>query len=89
MTQQFHGLVQLAVDFARDHRGFRYHQLVAFAAHRLDNDRELKLTAAGDLKGVGLFGVDDAQADVFLLLEEKPLAQFARGDEITFPAGPG
>ncbi len=75
--EQFDGLVQLAIDFARDHRGFRYHQLVAFAAHRLDNNRELKLAPAGDLERVGLLGVDDAQADVFLLLQEKALAQFA------------
>ena len=69
--------------------GLRHHQLVAFAAHGLDDNRECELAAAGDLKGVRLFGVVDAQADVSLLLEEESLAQLARGDEFAFAAGPG
>src|ERR1051325_10085516 len=38
-------LVYGAGDLARDDRRLGDHQLIAFAAHRLDNDRELELAA--------------------------------------------
>ena len=46
-------LVALAVDLAEDDLGPAHLQLVALAAHRLDEHRELQLAPAGDLDDVG------------------------------------
>ena len=46
-------LVALAVDLADDDLGPAHLQLVALAAHRLDEHRQLELAAAGDLDDVG------------------------------------
>ena len=49
-------LVDLAVDLARDDLRLAHGQLVALAAHLLDEDGERELTTALDLPGVGTLG---------------------------------
>jgi len=46
-------LAALTVDLARDDLGARHGELVALAAHRLDQDPELELAAAGDEERLG------------------------------------
>ena len=53
---QLHGLVHHTVDLFRQRLGIRDGQLVALAAHVLDDDRELQLAAADDAEGVGALG---------------------------------
>jgi hypothetical protein len=55
-------------------------QLVALAAHHLDEDGELQLAAAGHAEGVGAVGGLDADGDVGQQLAPEPLAELARGD---------
>ena len=87
--QQLHRFVERAVDLAGDDGGLGHLQLVAFAAHGLDDDRELEFAAAGDLEGVRLFGIDDAEADVLFLLVKESLAELARGHEFSLASRPG
>ena len=87
--QQLHGFVERAVDLAGDDGGLGHLQLVAFPPHGLDDDRELEFAAARDLKGVRLFGIDDAEADVLFLLVKESLSELARGHEFSFASGPG
>src|SRR6478735_8028093 len=58
------GLVDLAVDLARDDLRVADGQLVALAAHLLDEDGERELTTALDLPGVRTLRVEDAQRHV-------------------------
>ncbi len=58
------GLVQDAVDLARDDLRLADGELEALAAHLLDQDRELELAAALHLPGVGRLGREDAERDV-------------------------
>ncbi len=62
-------------------------QLVAFAAHRFDQDREMQLAAAADFERVGGLGVGDAQRDVRLELAHQTLANLARREELALLAG--
>src|SRR5262249_16464526 len=59
------------------------------APHGLDNDRQLEFTAAGDLKRVWLFGIDDAETDILFLLVKKSFSELARGHEFSLAPGPG
>ena len=52
-------------------------QLVALAAHRLDEHGQLQLAPAGDLDDVGRVGLVDADGDVAEHLALEPLAQVA------------
>src|SRR6476661_3525682 len=58
------GLVDLPVDLAGDDLRLADGQLVALAAHLLDEDGERELTTALDLPGVRTLGVEDAQRHV-------------------------
>ena len=81
------GLVHLAVHELGEHLRTRHGELIALAAHVLDQDRQVQLAAARDAQHVRLVGVLDAQRDVALQLAIQPLAQLAAGDELAFPAG--
>ena len=70
-------LVALAVDLADDDLGPADLQLVALAAHRLDEHRELQLAAAGDLDDVGRVGLLQADRHVAEDLALEALAQVA------------
>ena len=61
--------------------------LVAFAAHRLDQDREMQFAAAADLERVGAVGVRDAQRDVRFELAHQPVADLARGEVLALAPG--
>src|SRR6185437_3889250 len=84
--QRLERLVDLAVDDLRQHLRARYGKLIAFAAHILDQDRQVQLAAAGDSHDIRLVGVLDAQGDVALQLSIQPLAQLAAGDELPLAA---
>ena len=62
--QPLGGLVQSAVDLARDHCGFAERQLEALPPHDLDENGELELASAPDLPGVRAAGGEDPQRDV-------------------------
>src|SRR5439155_319475 len=70
-------LLGLAVDLLEDHLGPRHLELVALAAHRLDEDREVQLAAAAHDERVGGIGVRDTERDVALELRIEPLAELA------------
>ena len=55
-------------------------QLVAFAAHHLDQDGELQFAAAHHLEGVRAAGLFHADRDVGQQFLVQPVAQIARGD---------
>ena len=61
-------------------------QLVAFAAHRLDEHGEVELAAARDAEHAGVGGVLDAQRDVALELALEALGEVARRDVLAFLA---
>ena len=73
------------------HHDFRlaHHQLVAFAAHRLDQDRELQFAAAQNAKRVGGSGVFHAQGHVGQQFFFEARAQVARSYVLPFAAGEG
>jgi hypothetical protein len=87
--QQLHGFVERAVDLAGDDGGLGHLQLIALAPHGLDDDRKLEFAAARDLEGVRLFGIDDAEADVFFLLVKESLSELTRGHEFSLASRPG
>ena len=86
-TSSSTGSQRLAVDFLRDDVRARERELVPFAPHGLDQDRQMQLPAAGDAKGVRLAGVFDAQRDVGAELLVQPLLQVPARD--VFPFGSG
>ena len=61
-----------AVDHARDDLGPAHLELVALAAHRLDEDGQLQLATSRHLHHVGRAGVGDADGDVAEHLALKP-----------------
>ena len=52
-------------------------ELVALAAHRLDQDRQVQLAASAHEEDVGAVGLLDAQRDVGLELAPEPRAKLA------------
>ena len=70
-------LHELAVDDAGDDLRPADHQLVAFAAHHLDEDGELQFAAAQHLEAVRRAGLLDADGDVGQQLLVEALAQIA------------
>ena len=74
------GLVDLAVDLARDDLRLADGQLVALAAHLLDEDGERELAAALHLPRVGALGGQDAQRHVADELLVEAVLDHAGGD---------
>ena len=77
----------LAVDFLGDHLGPADLQLVALAAHRLDEHRQLQLAAAGDLDDVGRAGLEQLDRHVAEQLSVQPVDQVAAGEVLAVLAG--
>ncbi len=77
MTQSSTGSHAHAVDFLGDDRGSRDLELVALAAHRLDEDREVELAAPADIEDVGGGSVLDPQRDIGEQLAFEPRAQLS------------
>ena len=76
-----------AVDLAQHDARPRHRELVALAAHVLDQDREVQLAAARDQERVGVAGLLDAQRHVGQQLLREAVAQVARGHVLAFAAG--
>src|SRR6185295_9802661 len=72
--EQLHRFFDHAVALAYDRRRLRHLDLVALAAHGLDQDGELQLAATEDAERVGRGPVLDAQADVPPALLDETLA---------------
>ena len=85
--QRFERFVHHAVDGLGEHARLADGELIAFAAHVLDEDGEMQFAAAGDAEHVGIGGFIDAQRDVALELAHQALANLAAGDELAFLAG--
>src|ERR1700722_7404865 len=78
--KQFERLDAAAVFGAHHDFGFAYHYLVAFAAHGLNQDRELQFAATQDAEGVSGAHVFDAERDVGEQFPVEARAQVARSD---------
>src|SRR5690348_2237810 len=76
------GFLQHAVDFAHDHFRTRYREFVAFAAHRLDEDREVQLATARHFELVRVGRLLDTQRDVVQCLARQAFANLATGEEL-------
>ena len=61
-------------------------ELVPLAAHRLDQNREVQFTPAGDREDIGLLGRLNPQGEVGLQFAVQPLAELAGGAS-TAPPG--
>ena len=87
MTSSSTGSTICAVDLLGDDVGPRHLQLEAFAAHHLDQDRQLQLAAADDLHLLRRVGRLDADRHVAEQLLVEPILQLARRDVLAFAAG--
>ena len=65
----------------------RHRELEAFAAHGLDQDRELQFAAAGDFHRILVGGLDHAQRDVAFGLLQQAVADHAARHLVAFGAG--
>ena len=59
-------------------------ELIALTAHRLNQNGQMQLAAAGYLERIGIFCVFDTQADVSVQLAEQTVTQMTGGNEFTF-----
>jgi len=76
VLDRFHAL---AVDLLGDDRGSRNLELVAFAAHRLDEDREVQFPATAHIEDVGGRPVLHPQCHIGEQLAFEPRPQLSRG----------
>src|SRR3954463_4317342 len=86
MFDRFH---QLAIDTLGDDLGLAYHQLVAFAAHHLNRNGELQLTASQNFEGVGGSSFLDAKRHVGEQFLVEALTQVSRGHICSFASCKG
>ena len=64
-----------------------HRELVAFAAHVLEQDRQVQLAAARDFEHAVFVGVAHLQRDIGLQLAVEPVADLPARDELAFAAG--
>ena len=83
------GFALAAVDLLDDHAGLSHLQLVPFAAHRLDEHREVQHAAAEDVERIGRRAGRHAQREVLLQFAVQPLLDMARGDVFSVLAEEG
>ena len=85
----FHRFHEIALLVAlHKHARGRHLKLIAFAAHRLDEDRERHFAAAGDVEAVGAaLDVRDAQGNVLERFAVKTVADLAAGDKLALASG--
>jgi hypothetical protein len=72
------GSISDAVAFGDDDLRLGNGHLVAFAAHRFDEDRKMQFAAAAHFERVGAVGIGDAQRDVRLEFAHQAFANLAR-----------
>ena len=82
-----HGLVGLAVDDLGQNVRGRDLQLIAFAAHGLDEDGQMHLATAHDAEGIGGGRVLHLQGDVLQQFLLQTVADLAAGDVLALAAG--
>ena len=86
----FDRLFQLACFVtAKQHPRPRHRQLVAFAAHGLDQDAELQFSAAGDFHGVLVVALAHAQRNVAFGFAQQAVTDHTAGDLAALGAGKG
>ena len=73
-----------AIDDLLDHGGAGDDELVALAAHGLDENGDLHGTTGLDVENTGAISVLDVDGDVGLQLAHEALANLAGGDELAF-----
>ena len=76
--QPLHRLMQLAIDGLRDHLRLPDGQLESLAPHRLDQHRQLQLTAALHYPGVRTFGGQHPDGDIADHLPRQAILQQPR-----------
>ena len=82
-----HRLVGLAVDDLGQNVRGRDLQLIAFAAHGLDEDGQMHLTTAHDTEGISGGGILYLQSDVLQKLFLQTVTDLAAGDILALTAG--
>ena len=82
-----HRLVGLAVDDLGQNVRGRDLQLIAFAAHGLDEDGQMHLATAHDTEGIGGGGILHLQSDVLQQLFLQTVTDLAAGDILALTAG--
>ena len=87
--QPLHGLALLAIDVLVQHHRLGHGELIALAAHGLDEDGQVQLAAPVHPEGVGALRLLHAQADVGQCLLLQTRAQVAGGDIGALGAGEG
>ena len=75
------GLVPLAAHLAGNHRGPRHRELVALAAHCLDQYGQVELPAAGDLEAFGIDGFRHPKRHVVGRFAKQPGPELPAGQE--------
>ncbi len=80
---ELHRLGEHALDVLREDLGVAQLELVALAAHRLDEDRELQLAATEHDEGVRRLGLLDADGEILLRLAHQAIAQVAAREVLT------
>ena len=80
-------LHQFAIHSFGDDLRFANHQLVAFTAHHLDQDRELQFAATHHDERIGAAGVFYPQRNVRQQFFFEPLAQVSRGHIVAITPG--
>ncbi len=79
-------LFEAALGVVEDDLGAGDRELVALAAHGLDEDGEVQLAAAADDELLGAVAVFDAEGDVGLDFAVEAFAELAAGDELALAA---
>ena len=82
-----HGLHDLAVLLVGQNVRGADLQLIAFAAHRLDQDGQMHLAAAHDAEGIVRGGILDLQGDILQQLAHQAVTDLAGGDILALLAG--
>ena len=85
--QMLDGFHALAVDLFHDCLWTRDFELVALAAHRLNEHGEVQLTTSADQELLCGFGVFDVKAQVCVELFVESRPQLASGRELSFQSG--
>ena len=86
--QPLHRLAHLAVDLLGQHTGGGHLELVALAAHGLDEDGQVHLAAARHVERVGAL-LGDPQGHVLQEFLFQTVAEVSRSDELALAAGKG
>src|SRR5450830_1707251 len=82
-------LMAHAINHLVDHAGTRHGEFKTFAAHVLDQNRQVQFAAARHFKHGVVVGRCNAQGDVGFQFSVEAVTQLAAGDELAFAAGQG